>query len=286
MQGLLLVDKPAGPSSRGVVDAVGRVLGRRDLGHAGTLDPGASGLLVLAVGHATRWLPYLPDAKRYRATVRLGLATDSEDVWGAPVEVLPAGFRPPDPAAFAAALKALEGIDRQVVPMVSAVKVGGRRLYQMAREGVIVERPERPVRVDAVRVIEVRGPDAVFEVDCGPGTYVRSLCVEVGRRLGLPACMAELRRLAAGGFSVEAALPPERWTAEALAAALVGPERALAHLPLRELDADEARDVRHGRPVPGGAGDGGTWRLNAEGRLLALALDGPQGLRPKRVFGD
>jgi tRNA pseudouridine55 synthase len=283
MDGLILIDKPAGPSSHDVVAAIRRVLGMRDVGHAGTLDPQATGLLVLALGQATRWLPYLPTQKSYRATARLGLATDSEDIWGketgrAEVSV--------GAAAFKAALESLCDLREQAPPMVSAVKVAGRRLYAMAREGLSVERQPRPVSVHAVRVLEVRGAEADFEVDCGPGTYVRTLCVEAGRRLGLPACMSALRRMSAGGFNVAQALGPERWTPQALGEALLDSSVALGHLPERSLNPEEAAAVSHGREVgtPAAAG-AGTWRLTSGGRLLALAEAAPQGgLRPKRVF--
>jgi tRNA pseudouridine55 synthase len=287
MDGILLVDKPAGPTSRAVVDTVRRVLGTRDLGHAGTLDPQATGLLVLAVGGATRWLPYLPGDKSYRATARLGLATDSEDIWGEPTHSVEA--EAPAPEAFKAALESLTDLREQVVPMVSAVKHEGRRLYELAREGLSVERQARPVQVHAVRVLAIRGLEADFEVDCGPGTYVRTLCVEAGRRLGLPACMSGLRRLSSGGFTLEGALPKERWTAEALAAALLDSGAALAHLPERVLNTEEAAAVRHGRSLAHTPAGKGTWRLTLGGQLLALAeaaaQDGAGGvLRPKRVF--
>jgi tRNA pseudouridine55 synthase len=284
MNGILLVDKPAGPSSHAVVAGIRRVLGTRELGHAGTLDPQATGLLVLAVGKATRWLPYLPTGKRYRATLRLGLATDTEDIWGLPTET--SADTGVDAGRLRAALESLTDLKEQAPPMVSAVKVAGRRLYAMAREGISVVREPRPVRVDAVRVLAVRPLEADFEVDCGPGTYVRTLCVEAGRRLGLPACLAALRRLACGPFSVEQSLPQERWTVEDLGAALLDSASALAHLPERSLTAQEAEAVEHGRAVEGPAGSAqGTWRLTSGGRLLALAESGPQGaLRPTRVF--
>ena len=254
MDGILLIDKPAGPTSRAVLDSVRRALeiGPRDMGHAGTLDPQATGLLVLALGGATRWLPYLPDGKSYRATARLGLATDTEDIWGVPT--ISEAVAPPAPEAFKAALESLCDLREQVVPMVSAVKHGGRRLYELAREGLSVERAPRPVQVHAVRVLELRGLEADFEVDCGPGTYVRTLCVEAGRRLGLPACMSGLRRIAAGSFKVTGALPQERWTPMELRAALLDSGAALAHLPERALNPNEADAVRHGRSVGLGTG--------------------------------
>ncbi len=282
MEGLLLLDKPAGPSSRGVVDEVGRTLGRRDLGHAGTLDPQATGLLVLALGPATRWLPYLPGGKRYRATVRLGMATDTEEAWGTPTKSVDAP--PPPEPEFRAALEGLAGLREQVVPMVSAVRRGGVRLYELARRGVVVEREPRPVEVGAVRVLAVRGLEADFEVDCGPGVYVRSLCVEAGRRLGLPACMSALRRLAHGPFVIGEALAHSDWSRERLEGSLLGASRALGHLPERSLAPGEAEAVRHGRALEHTGGPG-FWRLTLDGRLVALAEAPPSGgLRPRRVF--
>jgi tRNA pseudouridine55 synthase len=281
MDGVILVDKPAGPTSRAVVDILRRTLATRDVGHGGTLDPQATGLLVLALGSATRWLPYLPGGKSYRATVRLGLATDTEDVWGKTTQSVEAP--PPDLQAFKAALESLVDLREQTVPMVSAVKHEGRRLYELAREGISVERAPRPVQVNAVRVLEVRGLEADFEVDCGPGTYVRTLCVEAGRRLGLPACMSALRRQGGGGFTLRGALPPERWTLADLSAALLDSGAALAHLPERVLSGEEADAIRHGRALVGEAAPG-TWRLTLGGRLVALAEAASGGLRPKRVF--
>lgn len=282
MEGLLLLDKPAGLSSHDVVARVRKALGTREVGHAGTLDPSATGLLVAAVGAATRWLPYLPGDKRYAATLRLGLATSTEDVWGEALERDDAP--PPAPADLEKALLGLTELRQQVPPMVSALKRGGRRLYELARQGVEVERRPRPVSIRAVRVLALRGQEADFEVDCGAGTYVRTLCVEAGRRLGRPACLAALRRLGQGGFSVAQALPQARWTREALRQALLGAEQALGHLPARELSGPEAEGVRHGRAVRMDGAQAGVWRLHHAGRLLALAEAAADGLHPRRVF--
>jgi tRNA pseudouridine55 synthase len=285
MDGILLLDKPAGMTSHDVVARVRKALGTREVGHAGTLDPNATGLLVVAVGHATRWLPYLPGGKTYRATLRLGVATDTEDIWGAETgrDALPA----PAEAELRRALESLTDLREQVPPMVSALKQDGRRLYELAREGVSVERAARPVEIGAVRVLAVRGQEADFEVDCSAGTYVRTLCVEAGRRFGRPACLAALRRLRHGDFRLEQALAEDRWTGESLASAALKAGAALAHLPYHELDAAQAEDIRHGRAVkPAKAPSPGPWRLNLGGRLLALAeADAEAGLlRPRRVF--
>jgi tRNA pseudouridine55 synthase len=285
MDGILLLDKPAGLTSHDVVSRLRKLLGTRAIGHAGTLDPQATGLLVVAVGNATRWLPYLPADKSYRATLRLGLATDTEDIWGR--ETARDDAPEPDPAALERALLGLAGLTEQVPPMVSALKQDGRKLYELAREGVTVERRARPVTISAVRVLALRGQEADFEVDCGGGTYVRSLCVEAGRGLGRPACMAALRRLRSGNFSLDQALPQERWQPEALAAALLGADQALAHLPSKDLDDAEAADVAHGRSVAAPSAQPGPWRLNHRGRLQALADADPSKegrLNPRRVF--
>jgi tRNA pseudouridine55 synthase len=285
MDGILLLDKPAGLTSHDVVSRLRKLLGTRAVGHAGTLDPQATGLLVVAVGSATRWLPYLPADKSYRATVRLGLATDTEDIWGR--ETGADAAPPPDPEAYTQALLGLARLTEQVPPMVSALKQDGRKLYELAREGVTVERKARPMAISAVRVLALRGQEADFEVDCGGGTYVRSLCVEAGRSLGRPACMAALRRLRSGNFTLDRALPQERWQATDLAAALMDSSVALAHLPEKALDEAEASDVGHGRDVAAPTAQAGTWRLTHLGRLLALAESDPakEGrLRPRRVF--
>jgi tRNA pseudouridine55 synthase len=285
MDGILLLDKPAGLTSHDVVSRLRKLLGTRAVGHAGTLDPQATGLLVAAVGNATRWLPYLPADKSYRATVRLGLATDTEDIWGR--ETGADDAPPPGPGAYTQALLGLARLTEQVPPMVSALKQDGRKLYELAREGVTVARKARPMAISAVRVLALRGQEADFEVDCGGGTYVRSLCVEVGRSLGRPACLAALRRLRSGNFSLDGALPQDRWQPTELAAALMDSSVALAHLPEKALDQAEAVDIGHGRDVAAPTAQAGTWRLTHQGRLLALAEADPakEGrLRPRRVF--
>jgi tRNA pseudouridine55 synthase len=287
MQGLLLVDKPSGWTSHDVVAKMRGILGTREVGHAGTLDPQATGLLVLAIGDATRWLNYLPGAKTYEATVRLGLETDTEDVWGQVLRESDA--RHLSEEAMRSALLSLVDLKEQIPPMVSALKKDGRRLYALAREGQVVERAPRPVQIDAIRVTAIRPAEADFEVDCGPGTYVRSLCVEVGRRLGVGACLAALRRTRSANFHLSEALPEARWDRESLVAKLLDASQALANLQGLDLDDAQAADILHGRSLRLAQGANGTWRLNHSGRLLALAEVSGQGgdwkAAPKRVFG-
>lgn len=286
LTGLLLIDKPADWTSHDVVAKMRGVLGTREVGHAGTLDPQATGLLVLAIGGATRWLNYLPSDKTYRATVRFGVETDTEDIWGKVLKESEASQL--DDGSVRKTLEGLTQLKEQVPPMVSALKKDGRRLYDLAREGQVVEREARPVQITAIRVTAVRKGEADFEVDCGAGTYVRTLCAEAGKQLGVGGCMAALQRTRSGQFLLKDAAPEALWNLEALLPRLLGPGQALAHLKALDLDDAQAEDVLHGRSVKAAEGGEGTWRLNHGGRLLALAEMSGQGsdwkAAPKRVF--
>jgi tRNA pseudouridine55 synthase len=289
MTGLLLVDKPAGLTSHDVVDRLRQKLGEKKAGHAGTLDPQATGLLVLAFGDATRWLPYLPGDKRYLAKAAFGLETDTEDIWGK--ELRRADASGLSQAQIRGALEALKGRTSQVPPMVSALKHQGRRLYELAREGVEVERKARPMEIFEIKVLRVSlgaQPEAEFEVHCGGGTYVRSLCAEAGTVLGSGGCMSALRRTAVGPFRIEGALPWE----EALPTSLLGADKALAHLKEFQVPPAAEKSLGNGGDLelaPGEYDEAETWRLNSQdGRLLALASPkrGGSGWRmhPSRVF--
>jgi tRNA pseudouridine55 synthase len=280
MNGLLLLDKPAGPTSAAALAGAKKALGAKKAGHAGTLDPQATGLLVLAFGEATRWLPYLPSDKRYVAGIRFGLETDTEDVWGRELarKELKAGE-----GEIRAVLESLQGLSEQVPPMVSALKRDGKPLYEYAREGVELERRARKVEIYGLKVLKVDGAEAEFEVHCGSGTYVRSLCAEAGRRIGSGACMSSLRRTQVGPFRVEDADP----------ARLLGPEEALAHLKEYKVPKAEETHLSQGRDLLLPQGDykeGEAFRLNSlEGKLLGLgapAADGRGGwkMHPERVF--
>lgn len=286
LTGLLLIDKPANWTSHDVVAKLRGVLGTREIGHAGTLDPQATGLLVLAIGGATRWLNYLPGDKTYSATVRFGVETDTEDIWGQVLKQQDASGLKEE--AVREALESLTQLKEQIPPMVSALKKDGRRLYDLAREGQIVEREARPVQVNAIRVTAVRPGEADFEVDCGAGTYVRTLCAEAGKKLGVGACMAALQRTRSGKFQLSDAAPEAQWTLEQLQGRLLDASRALANLGSVDLDDAQAADILHGRSVKLAQGSEGTWRLNHGGRLLALAELTGQGsdwkAAPKRVF--
>jgi tRNA pseudouridine55 synthase len=206
MNGILLVDKPVRLTSHDVVDCIRRVSGIRRIGHTGTLDPAATGLLVLCVGAATRLSEHLTGLNKvYEGAMRFGIVTDSYDLDGKVVETNPVPTLTLE--QIQTACNRFVGDIMQVPPMVSAVKVGGERLYKRARQGEIVEREARPVKVLEFRATEYNEPDAAILVRCTRGTYVRALCHDVGHDLGCGATLAALRRTFVGHYSVADALP-------------------------------------------------------------------------------
>lgn len=279
MSGLLLVDKPAGVTSHDVVGKVRRIFGQREVGHTGTLDPFATGLLVLALGRATRIARFVEaEDKRYLGTVRLGRATTTFDLEGdttAEAEV-PLIERP----VIERTLASLTGTIAQRAPAFSAIKVGGERLYAKARRGEEVEAPVRQVTIHELRLLELALPDLSIETRVSKGTYIRSLAVQIGEGLGLPAHLTVLRRTAVGAHRVESARTIEQL--EGRAEELVPLEAALPHLPAIRCDAQLAKDVRHGRPlsaeaiagrVDGILSDGAELRLLSEnGEVLGIGV--------------
>jgi tRNA pseudouridine55 synthase len=269
--GLILVDKPAGITSHDAVDRVRRALGTRKIGHAGTLDPRATGLLVMGVGRATRLLRFLGDLpKVYEGTGVLGVETDTLDADGdvvreAPVEVSDRLLRE--------AMARFTGVVEQVPPAYSAVKVRGERLYRAARRGDAVAAPARTVRVEAFDLRRLASPRFDFHVRCSSGTYVRSLVADVGGELGCGAHLAVLRRVSIGPFHVDEARPPDD---PGIPLPL---ERAVEHLPAFTLQEEEAMAAVHGR-VLGPAGIEGPYRaLAPDGHLIGIYRDdGPRAL--------
>jgi tRNA pseudouridine55 synthase len=264
--GLLLVDKPGGITSHDAVARVRRALGTRKVGHSGTLDPMATGLLLMGVGRATRLLRFLGDLpKIYEGTARLGIETNTLDADGDVVREAPVDV---DRASLREALSALTGDLLQVPPAFSAVKIGGERLYRAAREGREVEAPPRPVRVDAFDLTRLAPTDFDFRVRCSSGTYVRSLVRDAGTALGCGAHLTALRRTAIGTFGVEDAVAPED-----AADSLLPLEAAVAHLAEITLHEEEAKVAVHGCCL-GPAGLAGPYRAIApDGRLIGIYRD-------------
>jgi tRNA pseudouridine55 synthase len=275
VEGLMLVDKPSGVSSHDVVDVVRRSLRTRKVGHAGTLDPMATGLLILGVGRATRLLRYLGDlSKSYTATGRLGEETDTLDADG---QIVRSASVDVSRAEIEGACAALVGDSLQTPPAYSAVKVGGRKLYQAARKGDALEAPARRIRVDAFEVSAFDGREVEVRITCSSGTYVRVLMADVGRALGCGAHLVRLRRTAIGPFRVEDARPAE--VAEPLPI-----ERAIEHLPSVNLDAEEARAASHGRLLGPAAIDGPYAVFGPDGALKGIYRDAGASARPEVVL--
>lgn len=244
--GLLLVDKPAGVTSHDVVARVRRALRTRRVGHAGTLDPFATGLLVCAVGQATRLLAYvLGEPKVYRTRVRFGASTDTDDVTGTVISEGPA----PQWTSLTAALASLTGALAQRPPAYSAKHVNGERAYALARRGDAVSLPPVAIHVFDWQVL-AQGPDWLeVEVTCSGGTYVRALARDLGTALGTVAHCETLRRLSSGPLHVDNAVPLDAVQRDA-PPALTSPLVALGHLATQVLTADECVAIRHGRAVP------------------------------------
>lgn len=281
--GALLVDKPPGPSSHDVVVRVRRLFGTRAVGHTGTLDPFASGLLVLVLGPATRlarWAEQRP--KTYRATARLGQRTDTEDLTGSLLEA-PAPDRWPDRAAVEDALRSFVGTYRQRPPAYSAKQVGGIRSYRIARQGQApLPLPPVPVTIHAAEVLEYDPPRLTFRADVGPGTYLRALGRDLGERLGLGAHLTELRRERIGPWRVEEATPLAGLTG---AEPLLSPGVLVEDLERIVLSSEEARLVRHGRDLDRPAAGAGEQAALYEGdELIAIARRVSHGWHPAVVL--
>ncbi len=244
VEGVVVIDKPVGPTSRAVVDDVSRRLGLASAGHCGTLDPLASGLLVLVAGAATRVQDLLVRGRKiYSVTIRLGARSATDDAEG-PIEVV-VGAQPPTEAEVGQALSAFLGDIQQVPPRYSAVHVRGRRLHERTRAGEEVDAPPRSVRIDALEVCEYAWPLLRLRVTCGPGTYVRSLARDLGRRLGTGGFVETLRREASGSLDVASAKTPE----EISPADVLPLEEVLRHEPALRVEKELLSPLIQGRVV-------------------------------------
>ena len=290
MDGILVIDKPGGWTSHDVVARVRQLTRVKRAGHTGTLDPMATGVLVVCLGQATRVVEYLiGHDKRYRAAIRLGIETDTYDAQGHAVAERPVAV---SQAALREALAAFVGEIDQVPPMHSAIKQAGQKLYRLARQGIAVERAPRRVTVYSIDLLDFEPPFVTLDAHCSAGTYIRSLAHDLGKRLGCGAHLAALARTAAGNFTLEQAM-----SLEALAAAvadgswlaLLHPiDAGLAELPALVLDDDEAARARHGRALPARPVEGDLVRVyDSTGRIVGLMrLDAARGeLRPEKIFG-
>ncbi|KUH99143.1 tRNA pseudouridine(55) synthase TruB [Mycobacterium sp. IS-3022] len=273
--GLVIVDKPAGMTSHDVVGRCRRFFGTRKVGHAGTLDPMATGVLVVGIGRATKILGLLTATdKTYAATIRLGQATSTDDAEGEVLQEVSADGV--TDAQIHLAVAELRGEIDQVPSAVSAIKVDGQRAYKLAREGSAVELAPRRVRIDRFDVLEIRRHpglvDVDVEVDCSSGTYIRALARDVGAALGVGGHLIALRRTRVGGFGLGEARTLEDLADEPRLSHTLDAACLLA-FPRRDLSAGEAEDTRHGRPLKA-AGIEGTYAATApDGQVIALLKD-------------
>ncbi len=281
----MLVDKPAGITSHDAVQRVRRALGTRAAGHTGTLDPFATGLLVVLLGRATRLARFVEaQPKTYLATARLGVRTDTDDLTGAVLGEAAAETPVPE-SVVRQTLAGFAGVQRQRPPVYSAKQVGGERSYRLARRGEAVVLPEVTITVHAIELLWYRERELGFRATVSAGTYLRAIARDLGDRLDVGAHLTALRREAIGPLRVEEAVPLDRVAPEAV----VPPRRVLSHLPALELDEPARRAVVQGRAVPGGSarrGDAGAVvALLAGGELVAVASEVDGWLRPTVVLG-
>jgi len=300
LEGVLGIWKPAGWTSHDVVAKARRILRVKRIGHTGTLDPAVTGVLPICIGRATRMVEYLQEKpKAYEAVLRFGIATDTQDLDGEVVERADASHLTEERIRDAAL--SFVGDIEQVPPMVSAVKVGGKRLYELARQGVTVERKPRPVTIHRLDVLRIDAsgpyPEIGFSVRCSKGTYIRTLCVDIGRKLGVPAVMASLVRTESAGLTASDCVTIEQLAelqAEGrLAERLIAADRLLGEMPDAQAPELPAMHALQGKPVAAGRlrpkpDKPGLWRLyrEADGAFLGL-FEKPEGdslLRPVKVF--
>jgi tRNA pseudouridine55 synthase len=289
LDGLLVLDKPTGMTSRAVVDRVQRWFPKRTrIGHAGTLDPLATGVLVLCLGGATRLIEYIQRMKKvYRTTLQLGARSDSDDADGVITPV--SGAVAPDPATVSECVAAFVGVLAQVPPAYSAAKVSGRRAYDLARRGEEVTLLPHSVEIHAIEILHYAYPHLELEVCCGKGTYIRSLARDIGERLGCGALVQKLRRTRIGPFTTEGALTLDA-DADTGRAHLLPPEMAVAELPRVVLPDNERKRLEQGQAVavesPGMNDRTEVAVLDTGGRLFAVAVLDPQRrmLQPVKVF--
>jgi tRNA pseudouridine55 synthase len=289
--GILVVDKPGGLTSRAVVDRVARLVGRAKVGHAGTLDPLASGVLVVCVGAATRLVEEIQALpKSYRTVIRLGARSDTLDADGQ-IEVQE-DPRIPSSDEVAAAVAPLVGEVDQWPPEFSALKVGGRRAYDLARAGRPVDLAPRRVRIDQIDVVRYEWPHLELEIDCGSGTYIRSIARDVGEGLGCGGLVDVLVRTRIGPFTLDKAVDPSGISAESLSGRLRPALEAVADHPRLTLDPAQVAAIAAGRrlsaeaDVLGRIAAGPIALVDADGRLVALAETDPAGgwIQPRKVF--
>lgn len=275
MDGVVNINKPAGITSHDVVLRTRRILGEKRIGHTGTLDPLATGVLVLCIGRATRIAQYLEAGeKEYRAVMRLGVVTDTLDAQGRVLETRT--YAPPDHDELDRVIRRFTGVQLQSPPAFSAVKIGGTPSYRLARQGMAKPNKPKQVTIHEIKLLFYENPLVGLAVRCSKGVYIRSLCAEIGDALGMGAHLVSLVRTRSGRFSLADALTLEELQTMASAGdldrAVMPIDHALAEFPAASLTAAESVRIAHGNRLPGPETAGGFFRLHdPSGRLLAIA---------------
>jgi tRNA pseudouridine55 synthase len=281
MFGLLNIDKPTGPTSRDVVNRVARLIKPHKTGHAGTLDPLATGVLIVAVGPATRLVEYVQRMpKTYVGTFLLGRSSDTEDIQGAVIE-LPSPTVPTR-ETIAAALPQFVGTIQQQPPAYSALKIAGQRAYALSRRGEAVALAPRPVVIDEIELLQYAYPELQLRIRCGSGTYVRSLGRDIARALGTAAVMSALRRTSIGPFSSDAALNYDKLDETAIREHLQPPRLALGDMSQVTLSDSEVSRVIHGQPIPLRGGEAAAF--DRHGKLIAILEERDHAMWPTKCF--
>ncbi len=283
-QGFLNVLKPPGMTSHDIVSAVRRMYHLKRVGHTGTLDPSAAGVLPVGLGLATRLIEYLDkDDKSYRAEITFGWASDTGDDTGE--EIARQSFVMPSEEVIRRTLASFEGDIEQLPPMYSAIKINGKKLYELARAGKEVERTARPVRIHKITLIERREDAIVIDVDCSKGTYIRTLCIDIGEKLGIPTVLSFLLRTKAGHFDLSSALTLEE-LAELGEDALIPMDQAIADIPSVQLTSQEGIAFENGRTVFIKQCFESRVRVYVEERFVGIARIGGNGTKliPEKVF--
>ena len=286
LNGIMLIDKPCDWTSHDVVGKLRGILHERRIGHSGTLDPMATGLLVVFVGRATRAVEFAEaDSKEYIAGLRLGISTDTQDITG---NTLKSSNSLPSKAELEQALSAFKGEISQIPPMYSAIKVGGRKLYELARRGESVERKPRRVTIDKLDIIGENEGNYVLDVVCSKGTYIRTLCNDIGDTLGCGGCMSSLRRVKAGAFSIEKAHTIDEIQAAAdnggLDEIIIPVDRLFSAYPELTVRDTEEKKLRNGNVIKLAAPNG-TYRVYTEtGGFLLLGEASDNKLKTIKSF--
>ena len=263
--GFININKSAGMTSHDVVNCLRRIFNTKKVGHAGTLDPFATGVLPIGIGKGTKFLEYLSDCdKSYRAEILFGIETSTGDITGEVVER--AECTAEALSGIDEALSAFIGTIQQTPPKYSAIKINGRKAYELARKGLAFELPPREVTINSLVVVSRAADIVTIDVDCSKGTYIRSLAVDIGRRLGVPATLKSLTRTRAGGFCIADAIALETLK-DVVEGAVVSIDTCLGHLPRYDLPADRLRAFCNGLTTR-------TAEALIEGALLRVYVDG------------